>query len=80
MVEYNIGTHIFILIENREWRQIKTFGVAPKKRTNDFTAFYYQEKIYFFGGLQIFQADTTGSLVYSFCTVKNEWNIVNFYN
>jgi hypothetical protein len=38
-------------------------------------AFYYNTKILFFGGLQIFPGDNTIPLIYSFCTINNEWVI-----
>jgi hypothetical protein len=45
---------------------------------SDFYSFYLNDKIYFFGGFQIFPGDNTGSFIYSFCTINYEWSLVNY--
>jgi hypothetical protein len=70
LVEFNI--------ESREWLEVPMSGVSPKKRSDDFTSFFHNNKIYFFGGIQNFQGDNSTSLIYSFCTLTNEWKIENY--
>ena len=57
-------------VKNKTW---------TKKRSDDFSVVYHQNsnKIFFFGGMQIFPGDNTGSFVYSFSLDEYEWNIEN---
>jgi len=64
-------------VKNKTWTTIAHKGVSPKKRSDDFSVVYHQNsnKIFFFGGMQIFPGDNTGSFVYSFSLDEYEWNI-----
>lgn len=39
---------------------------------------YYQSNIYFFGGMQLFKGDSTGSFVYKLDLDTKEWDTVEY--
>lgn len=57
---------------------LDTTGIPPKKRRGPFSFFYYQASLYFFGGIQCFKADQTGSFVYKLDLESMEWNNIEY--
>jgi hypothetical protein len=70
IVEYNI--------ETKKWGHNTHKGVAPKRRSDDFSTIFYNSKIYFIGGMQKFPGDNTGNLMYTYNTIDNEWAIESY--
>lgn len=52
-------------------------GFAPKKRLA-FSVVPFERSLFFFGGMQLFPGDTTGSLVYRFDLDGAEWTQVKY--
>lgn len=74
LIEYNI--------DKKTWNIIQHKGVAPKRRSDDFTTFFHddglRQKIFLLGGMQMFPGDNTGSFIYSFDVKDCEWTIESY--
>lgn len=70
IVEFNIETKTFNYLQQK--------GVAPKARSELFTAFLLGGKIFFFGGISMFPGDNSGLYLFSFSIKESEWNIENY--
>ena len=66
IVEFDIKNNTFNILNSK--------GVAPKER-NNFSSFFYLNKIYFFGGLPKIMVDNSLNYIYSFNIKENEWKI-----
>ncbi len=65
--------------ETRSFNLIQAKGSSPKKRAERITTCYYEGKIFFMGGSQLFPGDNTGSILYSFDVGEGEWNIESYF-
>lgn len=70
VLEYSLDTSTGVVLD--------TTGIAPKHRKSPLTCVYYSSAIYFFGGLQIYRGDATGSFVYKLDLESKEWNNVDY--
>lgn len=65
-------------LETNTWIMIPTTGIAPKQRKSPLSCVYHSAALYFFGGLQIFRGDATGSFVYKLDLESKEWNNIDY--
>lgn len=70
VIEYSLDTNTAITLD--------TTGIAPKQRKSPLSCVYYSSALYFFGGLQIYRGDATGSFVYKLDLESKEWNNIDY--
>ena len=70
VIEYTLETNSHVILD--------TTGIAPKQRKAPLSCVYYSSALYFFGGLQIYRGDATGSFVYKLDLESKEWNNIDY--
>ena len=57
---------------------LETSGIPPKQRKPPLSCLYFQRCIYFWGGMQIFRGDATGSFVYQLDLDSLMWTNIEY--
>lgn len=65
-------------LENNSFQTLNTTGIAPKQRKPPLSCVWHSSALYFFGGLQIYRGDATGSFVYKLDLESKEWNNIDY--
>jgi len=70
VIEYSLETNTGMVLP--------TTGISPKQRKPPLSCIYHGSALYFFGGLQMYRGDATGSFVYKLDLESKEWNNIDY--